>query len=880
MAEEKTLQQTAYDVGKGRVTSTQKMKTTNAIVNATNGIMDYVYKGFQVADEIKKAETATQDKAYDEGISQLVSDYLNDWEEQGLDDDTFKERKADVLSNLADASFMSGLLGGSTSQYEDYWKRNGQAITAGFDSKAGVVGARISQTKARANADIAFTNTFSTAENPYEAINSFTRYTKETNISAIDPAGNFDMTKPTNIARGGYTFYSTHIPDSSKEAVLSMSREQYVNANVEGYERFMSGRFDSSNPEQNMAYETYRDAIEEEAGKAYDSESNLARTNSISKNSEYQRLSYELMESNGFESPTLNEIYGMINQSGLDFSNPYDREYIQNILKGAGYTEEIIRNDKVRNAISSITDSDFLLPENKGLGVYDSSYGVMLTASGYTFTSSEKKADNYKAMAEAFASGRGIATNHQPMIDNRAEEYGIEKGSEDYKLLASGVIAKEVKSGNTPLDFNTQLINNLFYSNASDDEVRSLVASMDSYGAISDEDAKRWYDKIKDRQTVYTPFVVSAKNIADEYINGLELSTEEESKIINLYKNSPDADKNWEALIYSKSGSPTDMGQIRGLTIEEVEQYIDGIVDVYCSEKLAESQGAFEEDLIRALNGDTSLATPSFSDNENFVELYTKSLNGEYEQFRNKEAISNARTYLRNNDSTTDGLFDTVSESIYGKTYDELEDSEKNIVYINVNYSLASDAQVKDLYKVLYGSSSVNSEYVFRSNTSDPQILNNAIGKSNVSLNEFRDSKLPNFENLNPTKKELDSFKLGAKTKEVYIEGLGHGLMDSDGYVYAIMPTSYQSGNLQVIGFYYSKNSDEYRSVWSSTDEGATISIDGRNFFLHDAEILTESAPVEPGGNAVKQSSNSIGNGLANNNIFISKKKSLKVGGI
>lgn len=900
MAEEKNLKQMAFEVGKGRVTSDRVNRTANTLSRAASGLAGYAYNAAVTADNIMTAfadkqteeEKNSQNKKFDPEQNaansiiesrgaEYVEDNFKTWSESTYDDGKIKQWSDDWIADMSDAETLASKTGVTVEQAQNWLNDKGDAWLKNYNVDLANLLNKVKTASGMANIEATQNNIMGQPGNINDNLANYQKRYNEGGFGAIDIGGKYDPSTPQGRMNAGLAYVNSNITADADYAIKTgVTRNEFVESYLSSADSFMDGYIPEDDETSKNLYSNIRSQIEEEAGKAYDSAGTQEILNSTSKNSVFQQLLYEFMENNGFESPNLNEIYEMINQSGLDFSNLYDREYIQNILKGAGYTEEVILNDKVRNAISSITDSDFLLPENKGLGVYDSSYGITLTASGYTFTSSEKKTDSYYAMAEAFASGRGIATNHQAMIDNLAKEYGIETGSEDYKLLASSIIAKEVKLGITPLDFNTQLINNLFYSDASDDEVRSFVASMASYGSISYEDAIYWYDEIKNRQTVYTPFIASAKNIADEYIKGLDLSAEEKAKITNLYKNSPDADKNWENLIYSKSGSPFDMGQIRGLTIEEVEQYIDGLIDVYCSEKLAETQGAFEEELVRSLNGDSTLATPAISDNESFIETYIKSLNDEYEQFINNEAIVNARIELKDNETTASRVFDTVSRSIYGKPYDELEDSEKNIVYINANYALASDAQVKDLYKTLYGSRSVNSEYAYRSDTSNPQILNNVIGKNIPTITELRNSTLPDFENLYPTEDELDSFKLGAKTKEIFIEGLGYGLMDSDGYVYAIMPTGYQSGNLQVIGFYYPKNSSEYKSVWSSSDDGITINVEGRSFFLHNADILQTSAPVEPGGNAITRSSNTIGSGLAVDSVFISKKKSLRIRGV
>lgn len=837
---EKTLQQQAYDVGYGRVTSRQKARATNAIVNAANGMAGLAYDISKTVigsqEEAEKAKQAEEDSynsdadIYYDTIIDSITQGSDNFESQGVNTNVYQSNMNDLVDTVLDEQWIVDNIGGSNDHASRFLTEYGDEIRMRSSGLITTTTTKIQGNLVVAN-DINKRNSLiGLAGSPEEALAGAQENYTRNNVGMYDLAGNRDPSKPGVQAEIGYQYYTSHINDDAETAIYTMNEDDFASLKRDSYTTFMNGRYSEDDVETANAVKTYADAIEDDARTAYQTTLKNAISNAESKATVYSNLELSFKRENGNESPTPDQAYSMMAEAGFDPTNPYDMAEATKILANLGVTEDLMLDDKARKAYSSVVDSDFYDIDNQGFGIYENGNLVDYTEGD----------DSVRLSLQSLINGDVQRTNMQTLIDRKAGEFGIEKGSKSYELLAESIMLKETALRGDTLEYNKSQAWNAYYSDMSDDDLQTLLSSMKIEGAIDGEFYNEIVNKIDQRNNIYTQSVNTTRDLIKNSISwqtsalGDGLSTQYRNQLNSFLLDGPGANERLETMIRSVSGS--DPTKVRSLTQGEVDKYVEDSLNVIANEAFANDIWKGLAEPISEMGGESTLSMPEgILENENAYNLYVRYQNGELGAFIDDKGLTNARLYLDNRENWNGGLnldsvFDTVAESIYGKKYSEIENiGQRNIVELNASIAVVESAQVNDIYKILFGSGSASP---------DESLLYKYTGDLN--------DKSP-------------------KMKEVNIEGVGKGLMDSSGYVYAIDPSSYGSGKVRIMTWRFATNSEEYKTTWGS-EENISLNTLGKDYVIEGA--LTKKGFW---GN----STNEVSQGLMKNAIFLQKIKDL-----
>lgn len=844
---EKTLQQQAYDVGYGRVTSRQKARATNAIVNAANGMAGLAYDisktviGIQEeAEKAEKAKQAEEDSynsdadIYYDTIINSINQASDNFESQGVNTNVYQSNMYDLVDTVLDEQWIVDNIGGSNDHASRFLTEYGDEIRMKVNGLVTTTTTNIQRNLVVAN-DINKRNSLiGLAGSPEEALAGAQENYERNNVGMYDLGENRDPSKPGVQAEIGYQWTISHINEEAEKAIHMESENDFKSRMRNSYTSFTDGKYSEDDIETANAVKIYADSVDEEAGRAYQTALKNAISNAESKATVYSNLELSFKRENGNESPTPDQAYSMMAEAGFDPTNQYDMAEATKILANLGVTEDLMLDDKARQAFSSVVDSDFYDIDNQGFGIYENGTLVDYTEGD----------DSVRLSLQSQVNGDVQRTNMQPLIDRKAGEFGIEKGSKSYELIAEAIILKETALMGDTLEYNKSQAWNAYYSDMSDDDLLTHLSSMKIEGAIDGEFYNEIVNKIDQRNNIYTQAVNTTRDLIKNSISwqtselGDGFSTQYRNQLNSFLLDGPGANERLETMIRSASGS--DPTKVRSLTQGEVDKYVEDSLNVIANEAFANDIWKGLAGPISAMGGESTLSMPEgLLKNENAYNLYVRYQNGEFGAFIDDKGLTDARLYLDNRENWNGGLnldsvFDTVAESIYGKKYNEIENvGQRNIVELNASMAIVESAQVNDIYKALFGSGEAST---------DSSLL-------------YKYSK--------------DALDYAPKVKEVNIEGVGKGLMDSSGYVYAIDPSSYGSGKVRIMTWRFATNSEEYKTTWGS-EENISLNTLGKDYVIEGA--LTKKGFW---GN----STNYVSQGLMKNVIFLQKIIDLRTGG-
>ena len=801
MAEKKTLQQTAYDVGKGRVTSTHKMRAANAIVNAANGIMDYVVKGFEVADQFKEEDEVEQ-KAADSSIMDFINPYTDielDKVVSSTPDTTVLDSTiADLNANYLDPQWLSEQTGQDLKRTQRFIEQYGQSITDQLNNRKALLTNQMNHASGMANIESAMNNAARASGSFDEFSNNYQQKYDSNGFETLDIGGNYDLSSERGRSNGAFSYFSIKIPEMVSDSMYTMGEQDTVDSILSEYDRIFDGVEMSEVGRDTVAKN--RGALESQIRKEYTAKQNNELNNAKALNSVYQNNEFKFSQKNGGEKLSYEDVFNLINESNLDYNNPYHSPYIDAILADHGMSEEVLINEKLRTAIDSIDESYFFIDEYQGLGVYSDGVRVELP----------EDMSGLELDMDALLSGNYIRTGVQPLIDYLAEENEIEVGTDEYATLVETVVGMEASRIENKLEWNRIRIKNAYNSDMTNDEFLSMLSEMYFAGGISTEERNEWLSKIDKRQSIYKPHRDNAFAMMREYVGGLEIEDSVlKSRLNNVLFNSEDSEANLDREILSVSGS---VETLRDMTQGEIEAYVNRKVESLSGEIFSMNMNRVITNAMTAITGKDYISyQTNILGNKDIMTIYTEAMNGMYPELYNKQAVDAGIGFLNASvaqsgshqanpadleykglkglfgtpegaesgpDVKAKDIFNEVTETIFGPTakFSDLDDYQKNQVYMNSVIALVQSTMASDLDTVLTG------------------------GDKSIKFD----------------------------AREVYIDGLGVGKMDSNGNVFVIDPSSYGKYYTTVLSFYYPPSSKEFKSVWGDGSTRMTIDITDR----------------------------------------------------
>lgn len=783
---EKTLQQQAYDVGYGRVTSRQKARATNAIVNAANGMAGLAYDisktviGFQ--EEAEKAKQAEEDSynsdadIYYDTIINSINQGSDNFESQGVNTNVYQSNMNDLVDTVLDEQWIVDNIGGSNDHASRFLTEYGDEIRMRANGLVTTTTTKIQGNLVVAN-DINKRNSLiGLAGSPEEALAGAQENYTRNNVGMYDLAGNRDPSKPGVQAEIGYQWTISHINEEAEKAIHMESENDFKSRMRNSYTSFTDGKYSEDDIETANAVRIYADSVDEEAGRAYQTARENAISSAESKATAYNRLEYEFKRQNGGTAPSMEQVYSMLAEAGFNTDNSYDMEVATRICKGYGFSEAVMMNPKVMAAVSSKSTSAFYDSNYQGYGVY---------IDGVKVGSDESIPDIDLTL---LTSHEVRTTNLQPYIDMLAEQNGIQPNTASYQLLAESIMDWETANASTISSYYENALEQAYYSDMADDNFISYASTLKLSGAINGELYSKYMNKMNERNTIYTPYRENAENMINDYLNSITSDSKIKSLVKSYLIDAPGARERLEAIIRSKSGS--DLNNLRYLTKEEIKQIVDEAYILLSNEEAMDDLVSLLSGALDEAGSDRKLTmVDTLLKDEDAFTMYNKYLDGDYDAYIVNDAIEESRVYLDDRENWGNGLnkkelLNTVSKSIYGKNYDELEEAGfKNIVELNANISMMQSFRINDLYKFLYGTGNKTEEDL------DPK---------------YAIYRTPEGENL--------------EVKEVNITGIGNGFMTSTGDVYAIDPSSFGTGQERVIAFYFPTSSQEYKDVMSGNN--------------------------------------------------------------
>ena len=799
MAEEKSLKQKAFDVGKGRLTSTRLTRTADTLSRAANRLAGYAYNAAVTADNIMTAfadkqteeEKNSQNKKFDPEQNaansiiesrgaEYVEDNFKTWSESTYDDGKIKQWSDDWIADMSDAETLASKTGVTVEQAQNWLNDKGDAWLKNYDVDLTNLLNKVKTASGMANIEATQNNIMGQPGNINDNLANYQKKYNEGGFGAIDIGGKYDPSTPQGRMNAGLAYVNSNITADADYAIKTgVTENEFVESYLSSADSFMEGYIPEDDDISKNLYGNIRSQIESEARTAYRTSLSNEMSNAQSLNSRYQQIEYEYSKTTGFEKPTYDDVFNMINESGLDYDNPLHRQYINTILANNGMSEEIMADEGLRNAIDSIQESDFYTDTYQGIGIYSNGTRVELP----------DDLSDFSIEMDAFLSGNYIRTGMQPLIDEIAQEYGIEEGSDRYSLLVQTVSEMESSRNATKMEYNISRIRNAYNSDMSDNDFLQLLSEVYYSGGITTDERNSWLSKMDSRESIYRPYREEGRKMIAEIISGLDIDDAIlKSRLTNILLNSGDSDDNIDREILSISGSPE---TLRSLTPSEWEAYVNRTLVTLSDEMFSNSIDRFISNGISAITGKDYISyRTSILRNNDIMTIYSDAMKGMYPDLVNSNAISNVRLMLDNSvagsdsvDIKADDLYKQVTETIFGAgtKFGDLDDYQKNQVILNSAVALVDSTMVSDLYKYLTGGD--------------------------------------------------DSIKLNAR--EVVIDGIGHGLMDSNGNVFVIDPESYGTYHSTVLSFYYPTSSEEFKSVWGDSKTKKTLNTLNKQTYIY-----------------------------------------------
>lgn len=698
--------------------------------------------------------------------------------------DSYENISQDTYDQFFNADYLVSTYGGTKEHAERFIRENGGDARTRLMS--GVARLRNSQmqyqtvTKAQSKGILMSTEIGSQQGNGLDGANDWARFTEEFGkyytANGIASADTFHKASLDNFPNQ-LSYMENLISSKAKaygEARISetgATRQGYLD-DIGKYIDSIGSSIDLSDPTNKLAFDELKASMLASAEKQWDIFEQDEIRNSADRTGNV--LSELISRRATTGSITADDVVEILAKNNIDLSNRFDRTNSQAILQEWGISENMDTNRKVmlamsRASYSALTDEDFVTTTVRGnYGTYD----ISRAPSEDTPLFLDEVIAEYNATREQADFSYTIST--YPNAERLAKEAGIETEEEWGAFLAqyskweegitrssTGSTFREVGGEYVPVDLSPDEAN--LYAAYLDPTVdlRSLqtYAYNQNIRGTVSSEFANWLFS-QSREDLSTPELNDAMGLIKSFIGTMGDDSARESTEYFLTK--------------TPEGRATVSETIRnsgGANRQALEELANSTYSTLSSEELSKDVGKAMHDLMKNIGAvDSTFGLDINFSNNTASTVNAGILNGTYDMFLDSSAIADMKrdlrqSYLGDENLSTNELKDLAAQRLYGRDFSELSQSEKNIASLN----LAS--AVTDVSRYAAVESIVGSDDIF----------------------------------------------------EIYVDGVGSAVMDSDGYVY--IPTN-QRGNMLIS--YLGKNSMFYNDIVTGRGQRAPISISGR----------------------------------------------------